>query len=67
MKIVVSILVACFGFAQWSYGQSSADKLKKEQNRLEKKIKNTKSLLDKTKTNTEKSMNELRLIETQKF
>lgn len=48
-----------FGIAQ------SSEKLKTEQNRLEKKISNTKSLLNKTKSNTEASLNELRLIDNQ--
>lgn len=43
----------------------SSEKLKTEQNRLEKKISNTKSLLNKTKSNTEASLNELRLIDNQ--
>lgn len=45
--------------------QSTSEKLKTEQSRLEKKISNTKSLLDKTKQITETSLNELRLIENQ--
>lgn len=46
------------------HGQSS-EKLKKEQQRLEKKISNTKSLLRKTKNNTEATLNSLRLIDNQ--
>lgn len=52
-------LVATGGFAQTS------DKLKKEQELLEKKIAVTKSLLDKTKTNTASSLNELKVIQNQ--
>ncbi len=52
-------LVASGGFAQTS------DKLKKEQELLEKKIAVTKSLLDKTKTNTASSLNELKVIQNQ--
>jgi septal ring factor EnvC (AmiA/AmiB activator) len=47
------------------FGQSSSEKLKKEQDRLEKKISNTKTLLNKMKNNTEASLNELRLIDNQ--
>lgn len=52
-------LVASGCFAQTS------DKLKKEQELLEKKIAVTKSLLDKTKTNTASSLNELKVIQNQ--
>ena len=45
--------------------QATSEKLKTEQTRLEKKISNTKSLLDKSKNNTEASLNELRLIDNQ--
>ena len=48
-----------------SFGQSTSEKLKNEQKRLEKKISNTKMLLSKMKGNTEASLNELRLIENQ--
>lgn len=54
------VLIACTAF-----GQSTSEKLRTEQARLEKKISNTKSLLDKTKNNTEQSLNELRLIDNQ--
>jgi septal ring factor EnvC (AmiA/AmiB activator) len=47
------------------FGQAASEKLKTEQSRLEKKINNTKSLLDKSKKNTETSLNELRLIDNQ--
>ena len=43
----------------------SSEKLKTEQDRLAKKISNTKSLLDKVKTNTEASLNELKIIDKQ--
>jgi septal ring factor EnvC (AmiA/AmiB activator) len=56
----VAIFVANFSFAQ-----KSTDKLKKEQERLEKSIKNTKNLLDKTKITTEATLNELKLIDHQ--
>jgi septal ring factor EnvC (AmiA/AmiB activator) len=56
----VAVFVANFSFAQ-----KSTDKLKKEQERLEKSIKNTKNLLDKTKITTEATLNELKLIDHQ--
>lgn len=46
-------------------GQSTSEKLKREQVRLERKISNTKSLLNKSKTNTKSSLSELRVIENQ--
>ncbi len=48
-----------------SYAQNSSEKLKKEQDKLEKKISNTKSLLNRSKTNTQASLNELKIIENQ--
>lgn len=45
--------------------QSNSSKLKKEQERLEAKISDTKSLLNKTKNSTEASLSELKLIESQ--
>lgn len=51
--------------SNFTFSQSTSEKLKTEQERLEKKISNTRSLLDKTKTNTEASLNELRLIDNQ--
>ena len=55
-------LLFLFHFSQ---AQATSEKLKTEQTRLEKKISNTKSLLNKTKNNTEASLNELRLIDNQ--
>lgn len=67
MKNVNSFLfllfLVCWSFV--SFSQSSSEKLKQEQARLEKNISNTKSLLAKTKSNTEASFNELRLINNQ--
>lgn len=57
------IFLLLFSFS--SFGQATSEKLRTEQARLEKKISNTKSLLDKTKSNTEQSLNELRLIDNQ--
>lgn len=48
-----------------SLGQSSADKLKKDQDALLRKIENTKLLLNKTKNASEASLNELKLINNQ--
>ncbi len=57
---LVAISAVLVGMAQ-----NTSDKLKKEQSRLEDKIANTKSLLAKSKTNTNASLNELRVIENQ--
>lgn len=46
-------------------GQSTSEKLKQEQKRLEKNIANTKSLLDQTQNNQKSTFNELQLIENQ--
>jgi septal ring factor EnvC (AmiA/AmiB activator) len=61
MTALVSAIILTLG----TFGQSSSEKLKKEQDRLEKKISNTKTLLNKMKNNTEASLNELRLIDNQ--
>ncbi len=47
------------------YAQDSSDKLKKEQQRLENKIANTKMLLKKTQNEKDASFNELKVIENQ--
>lgn len=47
----------------WS--QKKSDQLQAEQNKLEKKLSTTKSLLDKVKKGTQSSLNELKLIENQ--
>jgi septal ring factor EnvC (AmiA/AmiB activator) len=64
MKNVSSVLFIFFLFSH-VYGQSSQEKLKKEQQKLEKRISNTRSLLSKVKSNTQASLNEIRLIENQ--
>jgi murein hydrolase activator len=46
------------------FGQST-DKLQKEQEKLEKNISSTKSLLEKSKTKTKTSLNDLRVIQNQ--
>ena len=53
----------CFSFV--AVGQSTSEKLKREQDRLEQKINDTKLLLSKTKDNTSTSLNELKVIENQ--
>lgn len=64
MKNVSSLLFFLL-FFQVAFGQSSQEKLKKEQQKLEKRISNTKALLTKVKSNSQASLNELRLIENQ--
>lgn len=56
------LLLTSSGFV-WS--QKKSDQLQAEQNKLEKKLSTTKSLLDKVKKGTESSLNELKLIENQ--
>ena len=61
---IILFSLFCFAFTLVK-AQSSSSKLKKEQERLEAKISDTKSLLNKTKNNTEASLSELKLIESQ--
>ncbi len=56
------LLLLCTSIT-WS--QKKSDQLQAEQNKLEKKLSTTKSLLDKVKKGTETSLNELKLIENQ--
>jgi septal ring factor EnvC (AmiA/AmiB activator) len=66
MKIASNFLFIVFIlFSGFSFGQSSAEKLKKEQEILLRKIQNTKLLLDKTKDESQASLNELKLINNQ--
>ena len=66
MKIANKFLLLVFTLLSViSLGQTSADKLKKDQDILLRKIANTKLLLDKTKSNSEASLNELKLIDNQ--
>jgi septal ring factor EnvC (AmiA/AmiB activator) len=66
MKFVSKILVFLFVFSVgFSNAQKNSDKLRKEQERLEKNINNTKSLLNKAKNSTQASLNELKLIDNQ--
>lgn len=46
-------------------GQKKSDQLQSEQDRLEKKLSNTKSLLEKVQTGTKASLNELKILENQ--
>jgi septal ring factor EnvC (AmiA/AmiB activator) len=45
--------------------QTKSEKLKKDQVKIEKRIKNTKNLLDKTKTKAQSSLQELELVDAQ--
>lgn len=65
MKNVSSILIAFLLLTFSVNGQSTSEKLKREQVRLERKIADTKSLLSKSKSNSEASLNELKVIENQ--
>lgn len=66
MKNVNRIIVFLICFSSMTaWTQSSSEKLKNEQNRLEKKIASTKMLLKKTQNNTSASLNELKVIENQ--
>ncbi|MCR9171859.1 MAG: peptidoglycan DD-metalloendopeptidase family protein [bacterium] len=60
-KIIVFLLLGVGAV----HAQDSSDKLKKEQQRLESKIANTKMLLKKTQSNKDASFNELQVIENQ--
>jgi murein hydrolase activator len=61
---IFSLLIICsISFSVFS--QKTTDKLKKEQERLEKSISKTKTLLEKTKINTDATLNELKLIDQQ--
>lgn len=60
-KMLVLGMLLCLGNA---FSQST-DKLKKEQDRLEKNISSTESLLAKSKTKTKASLNDLRVIQNQ--
>ena len=63
MKFVISIsivfLVSSF------FSQTSSSALKKEQKKIEKKISNTKTLLNTVKNNANISLNELRIVDNQ--
>jgi murein hydrolase activator len=63
IKALLLIALISSGFNAFS--QNTSEKLKGEQDRLEKKIANTRMLLNKMKGNTEASLNELRVIDNQ--
>jgi murein hydrolase activator len=63
LKNSLFIALLLVGGAAWS--QKKSDQLQAEQNKLEKKLSTTKSLLDKVKKGAESSLNELKLIENQ--
>lgn len=60
IRLCLMLLLSTFSFAQQDQQQ-----LKKEQQKLEKRISNTKKLLNKVKNNSQASLNEIRLIENQ--
>ncbi|MDR0801589.1 peptidoglycan DD-metalloendopeptidase family protein [Fluviicola sp.] len=60
-----SLLVLLLTVTGIAWSQKKSDQLQAEQNKLEKKLSTTKSLLDKVKKGTEISLNELKLIENQ--
>lgn len=61
-KFILIGLLSCL--SGQLFGQST-DKLQKEQDKLEKNISSTKSLLEKSKTKTKTSLNDLRVIQNQ--
>jgi septal ring factor EnvC (AmiA/AmiB activator) len=66
MNAVNRIIVVAFVFlTSFTFSQSTSEKLKREQDRLEQKINDTKLLLSKSQTNTATSLNELKVIENQ--
>lgn len=65
MKSVSNLFVVFMLFAFSVNGQSTSDKLKKDQARLERKIADTKSLLSKSKSNAKTSLSVLKVIENQ--
>lgn len=60
----IIIIFICV-FSQISVAQKTSDKLKREQEKLEKSISVTKSLLRKTKKNSQATISELRVLENQ--
>lgn len=67
MKFANSWIIIIFicVFSQISVAQKTSDKLKREQEKLEKSISVTKSLLRKTKKNSQATISELRVLENQ--
>lgn len=67
MKFVIKyilLFLICF-FSGVSLAQKTSEKLKREQEKLEKSISVTKSLLRKTKKNSQATISELRVLENQ--
>jgi septal ring factor EnvC (AmiA/AmiB activator) len=66
MVFVNRLLILLFIFCgTFTFAQKTSDKLRKEQERLEKNIAQTKSLLDKTKSSSQATLNELKIIDNQ--
>lgn len=66
MRIVSNtILVLFLALTSQTVAQSTSEKLKKEQQQLEKSIAGTKQLLEKTQSSAESSFNELKLLNNQ--
>lgn len=60
------LFLFCFSLlTSFFFGQTKSEKLKKDQVKIEKRIKNTKSLLDKTKSKAKSSLQELELVDAQ--
>jgi septal ring factor EnvC (AmiA/AmiB activator) len=59
------LVIGCLVFFGSTWSQKKSDQLQAEQNKLEKKLSTTKSLLDKVKRGTQNSLSELKLIESQ--
>jgi septal ring factor EnvC (AmiA/AmiB activator) len=67
MKFVIKyifLVLICF-FSGFSIAQKTSEKLKREQEKLEKSISVTKGLLRKTKKNSQATISELRVLENQ--
>lgn len=66
MSAVNRFIIVAFVFVtSFTFSQSTSEKLKREQDRLEQKINDTKLLLSKSQSNTASSLNELKVIENQ--
>ncbi|MFA9210203.1 MAG: murein hydrolase activator EnvC [Moraxellaceae bacterium] len=65
LKKISFLLICCLVFLGSAWSQKKSDQLQAEQNKLEKKLSTTKSLLDKVKKGAQNSLSELKLIESQ--
>ncbi len=67
MNLVIKLFILTFflGIHSAGWSQKNSEKLRKEQERLEKSISVTKGLLKKAKLNTEATLSELRVLENQ--